>query len=70
MFTGIVRTGQVVSIEMQNEAGRITVKPDRPWEQPIGLGDSIAVNGACLTVAAIDGDTFSFDVLAETFGEP
>lgn len=67
MFTGIVRTGRVKSIEMQGEAGRIIVTPDRPWEDPIGLGDSIAINGACLTVAEIDGDSYCFDVLAETF---
>ena len=67
MFTGIVRLGRVVSIEMQGASGRITVTPDRPWEEPVGLGDSIAVNGACLTVAALDGNTFSFDVLTETF---
>ena len=67
MFTGIVRTGRVESIEMQGEAGRIKVTPERAWEQPVELGDSIAVNGACLTVAAIEGDSFCFDVLAETF---
>lgn len=67
MFTGIVRTGRILSIEMEGEAGRITVKADRPFEEPVGLGDSIAVNGACLTVAAMEGDTFSFDVLKETF---
>jgi riboflavin synthase len=67
MFTGIVRTGRVESIVMQGGAGRIKVSPDRPWSQPIELGDSIAVNGACLTVAAMEGDCFCFDVLAETF---
>jgi riboflavin synthase len=67
MFTGIVRRGRIESIEMQGEAGRIKVRPERPWEQPIELGDSIAVNGACLTVAAIEDGIFCFDVLAETF---
>lgn len=67
MFTGIVRRGRIESIEMQGEAGRIIVKPERPWEQPVALGDSIAVNGACLTVAAIEDGSFCFDVLAETF---
>lgn len=67
MFTGIVRTGRIESIVMQGDAGRIKVTPDRAWEQPIELGDSIAVNGACLTVAAIEDGSFCFDVLAETF---
>jgi riboflavin synthase len=56
MFTGIVRLGRVGSIEMQGASGRITVTPDRPWEEPVGLGDSIAVNGACLTVASLEGN--------------
>ncbi len=67
MFTGIVRTGRVESIVMQGGAGRIKVTPDRPWDQPVALGDSIAVNGACLTVAAMEDRSFCFDVLAETF---
>jgi riboflavin synthase len=67
MFTGIVRTGRVKSIVMQDQAGRITVTPERPFEQPVAPGDSIAVNGACLTVAAVEDGSFCFDVLAETF---
>ena len=67
MFTGIVRRGRVKSIEMQGEAGRVTVAAERPFEQPVALGDSIAVNGACLTVAAIEDGCYCFDVLAETF---
>ena len=67
MFTGIVRRGRIESIEMQGEAGRIKVKPERVFEQPVAPGDSIAVNGACLTVAAMEDGCFCFDVLAETF---
>ncbi len=67
MFTGIVRTGRIESIEMQGAAGRIKMTPERPFEQSIQPGDSIAVNGACLTVAAIEDGNFCFDVLAETF---
>lgn len=67
MFTGIVRTGRVESIVMEGEAGRITVKPERSFEPPVEPGDSIAIDGACLTVAAVDGDGLCFDVLAETF---
>lgn len=67
MFTGIVRTGRIKSIVMQGEAGRIKVTPGRAWEKPVEPGDSIAINGACLTVTAIEGESFCFDVLAETF---
>ena len=34
------------------------------------MGESIAVNGTCLTVAAIETSGFVFDVLAETFDKP
>lgn len=68
MFTGIVqRLGEIKDVKMQGASGRITLKPDRPFDSPVNLGDSIAVNGACLTVAAMEGDCFCFDVLTETF---
>ncbi len=68
MFTGIVqRLGDITDIKMEGTAGRITMVPNRPFDKPIGLGDSIAVNGTCLTVADIDGDKLMFDVLGETF---
>ncbi|MEI6892375.1 MAG: riboflavin synthase [Pontiella sp.] len=68
MFTGIVqRLGNIIEIKMEGTAGRITMVPNRPFDGPVGLGDSIAVNGTCLTVAAIDGDKLMFDVLGETF---
>ena len=68
MFTGIVqRLGNIVDIKMEGAAGRITMAPNRPFDRPIGLGDSVAVNGTCLTVADMDGDQLMFDVLGETF---
>jgi len=68
MFTGIIqRLGTIVDVKMHGAAGRITLKPSHPFDAPVGLGDSIAVNGTCLTVAAIEGEFFCFDVLTETF---
>ena len=68
MFTGIIqRLGKITDVKMSGEAGRITLEPNRPWDSPVNLGDSIAVNGTCLTVAAMSGNIFSFDVLKETF---
>ncbi len=68
MFTGIIqRLGTVVDVKMHGAAGRITLKPNSPFDASIRLGDSIAVNGACLTVAAMEGENFCFDVLTETF---
>ncbi len=68
MFTGIVqRLGNITELKMDGTAGRITMIPNRPFDKSIGLGDSIAVNGTCLTVAAIEADALMFDVLGETF---
>ena len=69
MFTGIVEElGVVEGIEQQDDAIRLTVRgafvtPDA------SLGDSIAVNGCCLTVAQRDGETFTADVMHETLSK-
>jgi riboflavin synthase len=68
MFTGIVqRLGNIVDLKMEGTAGRITMVPNRPFDKAIQLGDSIAVNGTCLTVAAMEDEKLMFDVLGETF---
>lgn len=62
MFTGLVReVGTVRSLE----SGRLTIHAPQ-LAADAGLGDSIAIDGACLTVVANDGDTFSFDAVPET----
>jgi riboflavin synthase len=62
MFTGIVEEiGTVKSLQ----AGRLTVVAGSALKGA-KLGDSINVNGACLTVTAISGNTFSIDVMPET----
>jgi len=66
MFTGIVEElGTVAAVEDQGDALRLTVRASTALEGT-ALGDSIAVNGCCLTVAATDGDTWTADVMQET----
>jgi riboflavin synthase len=66
MFTGIVEElGEVVSVEQLAEAARLTVRGPRVTAD-VTHGDSIAVNGVCLTVTAATGTAFSADVMAET----
>jgi len=66
MFTGIVEElGTVERLEPQGDAVRLTVRGPLAVSDA-GLGDSIAVNGCCLTVAERDGDTFTADVMQET----
>ena len=66
MFTGIVEeVGIVDSIKIQGKSGSITIKADKVLENT-KLGDSIAVNGICLTVTNIYSDRFTADIMAET----
>lgn len=66
MFTGIVeKLGTVIAIERRNGGGAIRI--DGGWDlTEIGLGDSICVNGVCLTVSSLEGTAFSVDVSGET----
>jgi riboflavin synthase len=66
MFTGIVtELGTVESLERSADAARLTVRSPGVLDG-VRLGDSVAVNGCCLTVAAQDGDTWTADLMAET----
>ena len=66
MFTGIVEElGTVAGVEDQGDAIRLTIHAEHVLADA-GLGDSISVNGCCLTVAERDGDTWTADVMQET----
>lgn len=66
MFTGIVEeTGQVVAFTQGPAAWRLQIAAKAALAD-CALGDSIAVNGCCLTVAQFDAQHFYFDVLEET----
>ncbi len=66
MFTGlIVETGKIISIKESIYSTVLTVSVDKILEE-IKLGDSIAVNGCCLTVTSFDASSISFDLLNET----
>jgi riboflavin synthase len=66
MFTGIVEElGEVVGVERLAGAAKLTVRGPRVTADA-AHGDSIAVNGTCLTVTGLDGPAFTADVMAET----
>jgi len=66
MFTGlVVETGEIISLARNGESARLTLCATSIAPQA-QLGDSIAVNGCCLTVTVRDSDQLSFDLLAET----
>lgn len=66
MFTGLVEeTGELLALERSATGARLTLRAPLV-STDAQLGDSIAINGCCLTVTARDGATLAFDLLAET----
>jgi riboflavin synthase len=64
MFTGIVaELGEVAGIEHRGDAARLTIRGDT---EGVTAGESIAVNGVCLTVTGVLDGTFTADVMGET----
>ena len=64
MFTGIVaELGEVAGIEHRGDAARLTIRGDTDG---VTTGESIAVNGVCLTVTGVLDGTFTADVMGET----
>jgi len=66
MFTGIVEgLGEVLSVDRTAEGGRLRVRAGTLLAGA-QVGESIAVSGACLTMAVLDGEAFTADLAAET----
>src|SRR5690554_2866512 len=67
MFTGMIEEiGRIKHISKQGQAMMIEIQAKLMLED-IKLGDSISVNGVCLTVTGFDSSGFSLDVMPETF---
>jgi len=65
MFTGLVEDlGTVVAVDRTDGGAVLTV--ESALAPQIGEGDSVAVNGVCLTATAIEGSRFGFDVMLES----
>jgi riboflavin synthase len=65
MFTGLVETvGTVASIENRGEQARLIL--EIPFAGELRPGDSVAVNGCCLTVSDLTDSGAAFDLLAQT----
>ncbi len=66
MFTGIVEAiGSVTAVEEAESASRLTVSAPALAEG-LGIGESVAVDGVCLTVATVDGPSWTSDVMRVT----
>jgi riboflavin synthase len=65
VFTGLVADlGHVARVDRTADGVRLTV--ESPLARELGQGDSVAVNGVCLTAVGICGDRFGADVMHET----
>jgi riboflavin synthase len=65
LFTGLVADlGRVAAIERSADGVRLTISSRLATD--LHEGDSVAVNGVCLTATALDGDSFAADVMNET----
>ena len=67
MFTGIIEAvGSISALESRGSDMRVTVQSGKLDLSDVQLGDSIAVNGICLTAVALPGGSFVADVSGET----
>jgi riboflavin synthase len=68
MFTGIVEgSGTVAALAVAQDGGGARLRVEAPWlAGGLAVGDSVAVNGCCLTVAALTPTGFGADLVAET----
>jgi riboflavin synthase len=65
MFTGLVEDlGRVAAVESNGDGAVVWVQSR--LAPSVGEGDSVAVNGVCLTATRIEGDRFAFDVMLES----
>ncbi len=65
MFTGLVEAlGTVASLELTGEQAKLALAI--PFQEELKLGDSVAINGCCLTVADLAPGAVCFDLLAQT----
>ena len=66
MFSGIVETtGAIITIEQTADGAKLTLTSQIPTAE-VSLGESICINGACMTVTAFGGIELSFDVSVES----
>lgn len=66
MFTGLIQyVGKVAKIELADTSARLSISCP-PITSEIKVGDSVSVNGVCLTVTEFDNNSFAVDVMVQT----
>lgn len=66
MFTGLIQRMGTVKRVSRGAGLVLEIEASRPWMRPLEEGESVAVDGVCLTVAKCSGSRFTADVLKET----
>ena len=67
MFTGLITAlGQVHAISVAGGGARLVINAPAAWLSTAKIGDSIAVDGVCLTAESVNNDTFTVTLSAET----
>ena len=66
MFTGLIQRIGTVRRVSRGAGLVLELAADKPWAKPLEPGESVAVNGVCLTAVKCDGSRFTADVLEET----
>jgi len=67
MFTGIITAvGKITSAQVKGDGMHLRVEVPDGYLSDVALGDSIAIQGACMTATQIEGNTFALDISAES----
>lgn len=67
MFTGIITAvGQIKSTQKKGDGLHLVVQVPEDYLNDVALGDSIAIQGACMTATQLDGNTFALDISRES----
>ena len=70
MFTGIITAiGHIQSLQAKGDGLHLQIETPSAYLDDVALGDSIAIQGACMTATQIEGNTFSFDISRESLNK-
>jgi len=70
MFTGIITAvGQIKSTQIQGDGLQLTIETPDGYLDDVVLGDSIAIQGACMTATQLHDNAFSFDISRESLNK-
>ena len=70
MFTGIITAiGQIKSIQAKGDGMHLVVEVPAGYLDDVALGDSIAIQGACMTATEFTGNTFALDISRESLNK-